>query len=133
MFYKKNSPLENLTVLVVNFDSDILNSVADELGMCLVHLAPDHEIALQYLLGYKYDIVILDVIDVTSCELMQISVSQKIRTIILTADEVSSESLNKCSQKGAVFFFPRELIPELSEFLEKLFLDKWKPDLLPCL
>jgi len=126
MFYEKNSPLENLTVLVVNSDPDVLDSVADELGVCLVHLAPDYETALQYLLGYKYDIVILDVIDVITYELLKISISQKIPTILLTSDEVSLESLNKFIQKGAVFFFPKELLQELSEFLERLVLDKKK-------
>ena len=131
MFYEKNSPLENLTVLVVNKDSDILDSVADELGMCLVHLAPDYETALQYLLGYKYDVVIFDVMDINTLELFKISISQKFPAIILTADEVALESLKKSIQMGAVFFFPRELLQELREFLEKLILDKWKPDWLP--
>jgi hypothetical protein len=131
MFYEKNSPLENLTVLVVNKDSDTLESVADELGMCLVHLAPDYETALQYLLGYKYDIVIFDVIDVTNLELLRISVSQNFPTIMLTSDDVSLESLKKSIQTGAAFFFPRELLQELREFLEKLIVDKWKPDSFP--
>jgi hypothetical protein len=128
MFSEKSSPLENLTVLVVNNDSDILDSVVDELGICLVHLAPDYESALQYLLGYKYDIVILDVMDITSFELLKISVSQKFPTIMLTSDEVSLELLKKSIQMGAILFFPKELLQELSEFLEKLILDKWKPD-----
>jgi hypothetical protein len=131
MFYEKNSPLENLTVLVVNNNTDVLDSVADELGMCLVHLAPDYETAFQYLLGYKYDIVILDVMDVTNLELLKISTSQKFPTIMLTADELTLEFLKKSIQTGAAFFFPRELIQELREFLEKLITDKWKPDRLP--
>jgi len=131
MFYEKNSALENLTVLVINNDSDILDSVADELGMCLVHLAPDYETALQYLLGYKYDVVIFDVMDVSTIELFKVSISQKFPAIMLTADEVALESLEKSIQMGAVFFFPRELLQELREFLEKLILDKWKPDWLP--
>jgi DNA-binding NtrC family response regulator len=130
MFYEKSSPLENLTVLVVSNDPEILDTVADELGMCLVHLAPDYETALQYLLGYKYDVVIFDVMDVTTIDLFKISISQKFPAIMLTADEVAPESLKKSIQMGAVFFFPRELLQELREFLEKLILDKWKPDWL---
>jgi DNA-binding NtrC family response regulator len=130
MYYAENSPLKNLTVLVVNNESEILESIADELGMCLVNTAPDYETALQYLLGYKYDIVILDVIDVTSLELLKISVSQKFPTIMLTSDEVALESLKKSIQFGAIFFFPKEQFGELREFLERLIMDKWKPDWL---
>ncbi len=36
--------------------------VAEELDMCLVHKAQDYDTALQYLLSYTYDIVILDII-----------------------------------------------------------------------
>jgi len=47
---------------------------------------------------------------------------------MLTSDEVSLELLKKSIQMGAILFFPKELLQELSEFLEKLILDKWKPD-----
>jgi DNA-binding response OmpR family regulator len=65
-----------LTVLIVDDEPDILDAIADELNIYLTHTAPDYETALQYLSGYKYDIVILDVMNATNPELLKISVSQ---------------------------------------------------------
>jgi len=125
MFFE-DSPLKDLTVLVVDDEPDVLDAVEDELEMCIVHKAPDYETALQYLLGYKYDIVILDIMGVKGFDLLRISVSQGFPTIIFTAYALTMEALKKTIQLGAVFFLPKEKLPELKGFLEKLIRDKWK-------
>jgi PleD family two-component response regulator len=55
------SPLEDKVVLVVDDEPDVLDSVEELLDMCLVHKARDYDTALQYILSYNYDIVILDI------------------------------------------------------------------------
>jgi CheY-like chemotaxis protein len=124
----EDSPLKDLTVLVVDDEPDILDAVADELEMCLVYKASDYETALQYLLGYKYDIVILDVMGVNGFELLKVSVSKGFPTIMFTAYALTIDALKKSIHLGAVYFLPKEKLPELKDFLEKLVLDNWKAD-----
>ena len=120
------SPLKDLTILVVDDEPDMLDALEDELEMCLVHKASDYETALQYLLGYKYDAVILDVMGVNGFELLRISVSQGFPTIIFTAYALTIDALKKSIQLGAVFFLPKDKLPELKDFLERLVRDNWK-------
>ena len=63
------SPLKDKVILVVDDEPDLLETVEEELDMCLVHKAQDYETALQYLLSYTYDVVILDIMGVNGFEL----------------------------------------------------------------
>jgi CheY-like chemotaxis protein len=122
----EDSPLKDLKILVVDDEPDMLDAIEDELQMCLVHKASDYETALQYLLGYSYDIVILDVMGVNGFELLRVSVSQAFPTVMFTAYALTIADLKKSIQLGAVSFLPKDKLPELKGFLEKLVRDKWK-------
>ena len=56
-----DSPLKDKAVLVVDDEPDILHTIEEMLDMCQVHKAADYNTAVQHLLGYTYDIVILDI------------------------------------------------------------------------
>ncbi len=112
------SPLKNKLVLVVDDETDILDSVEEELDMCIVHKAADHEKALQYLLSYTYDIVVLDIMGVNGFELLRQSVSRGFPTVMFTAHALTPEALKKSIKLGAVSFLPKERIEDLRSFLE---------------
>ena len=112
------SALKDKIILVVDDETDVLDIVEEELDMCLVHKAADYDTALQYLLSYTYDIVILDIMGVNGFELLKTSVSRGYPTVMLTAHGLSPESLKKSIKLGAVSFLPKEKITELSTFLE---------------
>jgi len=116
------SVLKEKMVLVVDDEPDILDIVAEELDMCLIHRATDYETALQYILGYTYDIVILDIMGVNGFELLQNSVSRGFPTVMLTAHALTPEALKKSIKLGAVSFLPKEQITELRSFLEDVVL-----------
>jgi DNA-binding NtrC family response regulator len=122
-----DSPLNEKTILVVDDEPDILEAVEDELDMCLIHKAGDYETALQYLLGYTYDVVILDVMGVNGFELLKVSVSRGFPTVMLTAYALTPEALKKSIQLGAVFFLPKEKLIDLRDFLEDLIKNKDVP------
>ena len=124
------SPLNNMTVLIVDDEQDVLDTVEEELVMCLVHKARDHETALQYLLSYTYDIVILDIMGVNGFELLKVSVSRGFPTVMLTAYALTPEALKKSIKLGAVFFLPKEKMPELQYFLEDIVKNGGKPSWL---
>jgi CheY-like chemotaxis protein len=121
------SPLKDKVILVVDDEPDVLETVEEELDMCLVHKATDYDTALQYLLSYTYDIVILDIMGVNGFELLKNAVSRGFPTVMLTAHALSPESLKKSINLGAVSFLPKEKISELKSFLEDVVLGGGKP------
>ena len=112
---------------MVDDEPDVLETVAEELDMCLVHKAGDYDTALQYLLSYTYDIVILDIMGVRGFELLKNAVSRGFPTVMLTAHALSPESLKKSIKLGAVSFLPKEKTSELTSFLEDVVLGRGKP------
>ena len=115
-----NSPLENKVVLLVDDEPDILETVSEELGMCLVHKADNFETARQHLLSYTYDLVVLDIMGVSGFELLKLAVAKGYPTVMLTAHALTPEALKKSIKLGAVSFVPKEKISELKPFLEEM-------------
>ena len=113
-----DSPLKDKMVLVVDDEEDVLDSVEEELDMCILHKATDYETALESLLSYTYDIVILDIMGVRGFELLQQSVSRGFPTVMLTAHALTPEALKKSIKLGAVSFLPKERISELRSHME---------------
>ena len=121
------SALKDKVVLVVDDEPDILDTVEDLLSMCLVHKASTYEEALQYLLSYTYDVVILDIMGVNGFSLLKESVNRGFPTIMFTANALSPESLKKSIQLGAVSFLPKEQAAELPHFVNEIVLGRGKP------
>ncbi len=120
-------PLKDKLILAVDDETDVLESIEEELDMCIVHKADNYETALQYLLSYTYDIVILDIMGVNGFELLKDSVARGFPAIMLTAYAITPEAVKKSIKLGAVFFLPKEKLYELSKFLEHVVLNEGKP------
>ncbi|MBW1674170.1 MAG: response regulator [Deltaproteobacteria bacterium] len=121
------SPLRDKVILAVDDESDVLESLGEQLDMCLLHKATNYETALQYLLTYNYDFIILDIMGVNGFELLKKAVSRGVPTVMLTAHALSPESLKKSIKLGAVSFLPKEKISELTSFLEDVVLGEGRP------
>jgi DNA-binding NtrC family response regulator len=119
--------LKDKVILVVDDEPDVLETVEEELDMCLVHKAADYDTALQYLLSYTYDVVILDIMGVNGFELLKDAVSRGFPTLMLTAHAMTPESLKKSIKLGAVSFLPKEKMSDLRGFLEDVVLEGGKP------
>jgi CheY-like chemotaxis protein len=119
--------LKDKVILVVDDEPDILDTVAEELNMCIVHKAMDYDTALQYLLSYTYDAVILDIMGVNGFELLKASVERGFPTLMLTAHALTPDALKKSIKLGAVSFLPKEKMSDLVEFLEEVVIDGGKP------
>ena len=124
---RTGSMLKDKVVLVVDDEPDVLETVEEELDMCMIHKASTYDMAIQHLLSYTYDIVILDIMGVNGFELLKTSVSRGFPTVMLTAHALSPESLKKSIKLGAVSFLPKEKISELDSFLEDVVLGAGKP------
>ena len=111
------SILQDKAVLVVDDEPDVLDSIAEQLDMCRIYRAKDYEIALQLMAGFKFDIVILDVMGVRGFELLKKSVSKGFPTVMLTAHAMTPEALKESIKLGAVSFLPKEMMAELDTYL----------------
>lgn len=63
---KKESPLKEKHLLVVDDEPDVLEFVGEALDKCLIDKAANYETARQYIQNYTYDIVILDILGVNA-------------------------------------------------------------------
>ena len=114
------SPLTGKVVLLVDDEPDILETVAEQLDMCIIHKATTYERARQYLQSYTYDIVVLDIMGVNGFDLLKISVAKGFPTVMLTAHALSPETLTKSIKLGALFLLPKDKVPELRPILEDI-------------
>lgn len=121
------NPLKDKLILVVDDEPDVLDTVEEHLEGCRIHKATDYSTALQYILSYTYDVVILDIMGVNGFELLKNSVSRGFPTVMFTAHALSPESLKKSIKLGAVSFLPKEKIAELRSHLEEVVLGNGKP------
>ena len=122
-----DSPLKEKTILIVDDEPDVLETLEEELDMSHIDKASDYDTAMQKLRSFTYDIVILDIMGVNGFELLKESVIREFPTVMLTAHSLSPESLKNSIQLGAVSFLPKEKISELTTFLEDVVTDGGKP------
>jgi len=121
------SLLKNKLILVVDDEPDVLDLVAEVLDMAILHKAKDYDTAMEYLLMYAYDIVVLDIMGVKGFDLLRASVTRGFPTVMLTAHALSPEALKKAIRLGAVSFLPKEAIPNLPSHLEDVVLGAGRP------
>jgi len=121
------SLLKNKIVLVVDDEKDVLDAIAEMLEMCTVHKVSDYETAIQHLLSYTYDIVVLDIMGVKGFDLLKVAVKRGFPTVMLTAHALTPQSLKKSIKLGAVSFLPKERMSNLVEHLEDVVLQGGKP------
>ena len=114
----KEGILKDKIVLAVDDEQDVIDTIEEELDMCIVDKAYTYNEASQFLLSYHYDIVVLDIIGVNGFELLKIAAYRGFPTVILTAHAVSQEIQKKSKKMGAISFLPKEKMHELVELLE---------------
>jgi nucleotide-binding universal stress UspA family protein/CheY-like chemotaxis protein len=115
------------TILVVDDEPDILDTVEEQLSMCIVHKAKSKEIALELIAKNRYDIVILDIMGVDGFKILEETVKNYIPTVMLTAHALTKESLNRAAKLGATSFLPKDKMTELDTFLVDVIKNDGRP------
>ncbi|MDA8138644.1 MAG: response regulator [Desulfobacteraceae bacterium] len=119
--------LKDKVILVVDDEPDVLDTIADVLEGCLITKARDFDTARQYLMGFTYDIVILDIMGVNGFELLKIAVKRGFPAVMLTAYALTPEALEQSIRLGAVSFLPKEKMGDLNDYLADVVLGGYKP------
>ena len=109
--------LDGKSILVVDDEPDILESVEDVLSMCAVETATDYELARDRLNAVKYDVVVLDIMGVKGYDLLDIANEKGIPAVMLTAHALSADNFAKSIDKGALAYLPKDKLYEIDIFI----------------
>jgi DNA-binding response OmpR family regulator len=118
----QESILTGKMILTVDDEADVLEILKEEItevcGGCNLHQAGTYELALDHLLSYTYDLVVLDIMGVRGFDLLQKAVSRGFPVVMLTAHALSPQALKRSIEMGARAYLPKEKLSEVVPFLE---------------
>lgn len=112
--------LAGKSILAVDDEVDILETIEDILEEAKVDTAKDYESASEKIKKQTYDLVILDIMGVNGLQLLEESVSRGFPTVMLTAHAVNPEALMASISKGAISYLPKESLSDLDDLLNDL-------------
>ena len=112
--------LAGKSILAVDDEVDILETIEDILEEVKLDTARDYESASEKIQKQRYDLVILDIMGVNGLQLLEESVARGFPTVMLTAHAVNPEALMASIRKGAISYLPKESLSELDDLLNDL-------------
>jgi CheY-like chemotaxis protein len=101
---EKENLLEGNKILIVDDESDVLETLQDLLTMCEVSKASSFEEAQQIMNSQEY-------------KLLEIAHQKKITTVMLTAHALNPEDTKKSLEKGAAYYLPKEEMVNIAKHL----------------
>ena len=116
----QKSYLKGKTILAVDDEVDILETIEDILEEAKVERATTYESASRKIREKRYDLASLDIMGVDGLQLLEESVARGIPTVMLTAHAVNPETLMASIRKGAISYLPKESLADLDELLNDL-------------
>ena len=118
--------IEGKRVLIVDDETDVLDSLEDLLGMCQLTRASSFADARELLENRFFNIVILDIMGVGGYELLEIATAKHVTAVMLTAHAFSVEDTVQSAVKGAALYVPKEKMDEIQTYLNDILEAKQK-------
>jgi CheY-like chemotaxis protein len=120
----KESLLKEQRILAVDDEPDVLALLEEEImeacPKCTFEKAESYEKAVELMISWTYDIVILDIMGVRGFDLLDLARDRHLPVLMLTAHALSPQALKRSIEKGARAYLPKEKLGELVPFLEDL-------------
>lgn len=120
----KNDILEGKRILVVDDEPDILVVLEELLDQCVVDTAADFGSAKKLIEKNPYDVAILDIMGVRGYDLLALTITKGIPTLMLTAHALSPDNLVKSLEKGANAYIPKDKIKDIQIFIRDVLEEK---------
>ena len=126
--------LKGKKVLIVDDETDVLETLSELLDMCEVVTAQTYDQARILLETQDFDIAILDIMGVNGYELLELAHTKKILVAMLTANALSVDDTVKSFKEGAASYIPKEKMSDIEFFLKDIldakqkgkgFIDRW--------
>jgi DNA-binding NtrC family response regulator len=109
--------LEGKSVLLVDDEPDVLDTLDDLLPMCKNTKASTFEEAGDLLETRYFDIAILDIMGVEGYQLLEIANRKDVTAVMLTAHALSPDNIVKSYREGAASYLPKEEMVNIASFL----------------
>ena len=110
--------LKGKTVLIVDDERDVLETLEDLLDMCEVVKASAFEEAKLALETQALDIAVLDIMGVDGYKLLEIARNRKVIPVMLTAHALSPDHTISSYKRGAALYVPKDKIGNIAEYLD---------------
>ena len=118
---KPDKLIAGKSVLIVDDEQDILDTLVDLLDMCKLDTASSFSEAKKMLEENQYDIAVLDIMGVDGYKLLETAKDKKIPAVMLTAHALSSDNLKRSAEEGAAYYAPKEKINDIAAFIADVF------------
>jgi DNA-binding NtrC family response regulator len=126
----RGSVLNNKKLLIVDDEPDVLEVIGEEILQsstdCKIDKASNYKDAAKFLELNEYNLVILDIMGVRGYDLLEMAVSRKFKTVMLTAHAMWPEALKKSHDMGASGYLPKDKLGELVPFIEDVLQNDYK-------
>jgi DNA-binding response OmpR family regulator len=114
--------LANQRILAVDDEADVLAIIEEEISEacpgCKLETASTYEGAVELMISWTYDLVILDIMGVRGFDLLDLAIRRNFPVAMLTAHALTPENLKRSIEMGARAYLPKEKLGELVPFLE---------------
>ena len=128
------SILNNKRILAVDDEPDVLAVLEEEITGackgCIFEKAKTYEEAVEKMVSWTYDLVILDIMGVRGFDLLTLAVTRNFPVAMLTAHAFTPEALKRSIELKARAYLPKEKLGEVVPFLEDIlkheYLHGWK-------
>ena len=128
------SILNGKMILAVDDEPDVLTVLEEEILVaapkCRFDKATTYQEAVERMVSFTYDVVILDIMGVRGFDLLELAVSRNFPVAMLTAHALTPEALRRSFELKARAYLPKEKLGEIVPFLEDIlkveYLPGWK-------
>jgi CheY-like chemotaxis protein len=120
----KESILNGKRILAVDDEPDVLSVLKEEIAASCedytFDAATTYQEAVERMVSWSYDVVILDIMGVRGFDLLKLAVDRGFSVAMLTAHSLTPESLRRSIEMGARAYLPKEKLGEIVPFLEDI-------------
>ncbi len=120
----KKSLFTNQRILAVDDEADVLTLLEEEISgacpKCQLEKATTYEKAVELMISWTYDLVILDIMGVRGFDLLELARRRNFPVAMLTAHALTPEALKRSIELGARAYLPKEKLGEIVPFLEDI-------------
>ena len=109
--------LEGKRLLIVDDESDVLDTLQDVLPMCEIKTATSFQEARKLLETEAFDIAILDIMGVRGYALLGLANEKNVIAVMLTGYALDPRNIVKSYREGAASYVPKDKMAEIETFL----------------
>ena len=125
------SILSGKKILAVDDEPDVLTILEEEIleaaPNCDFYKATSYEKAVELMVSWTYNLVILDIMGVRGFDLLELAVNRHFPVVMFTAHALTPEALKRSIEMGARAYLPKAKLGVIVPFLEDIMRYEYGP------